>query len=342
VVVEWARAHLPLLTALGVVAGAVLLGLLARGVLLRRLAAVAARTPWRGDDALVDSLRRPLPFWFALAGLYAVARWVELPGALERAEGAIFSAVLIVSLTLWLSDLAGRLTASIAGVVQIVARLAVVALGGLVLLSTLGISVTPILTTVGIGGLAVALGLQDTLANVFAGIHLSLAGNLRVGDFVKLESGEEGVIEDIAWRSTRVRTLPNNTVVIPNGKLAQSVVTNYDLPSRDLAVLVPVGVHYASDLEHVEATTCDVARQIMKTTPGGVPEFDPFIRFHTFGSSSIDFTVILRARALGDTFVVKHEFVKALARRYAAEGIVIPFPIRALNLDQEGARKPAG
>lgn len=346
---SFVQEHLTGLTALGIVVGAVLLGLLLRVLLLRRLAALAARTSLAVDDALVESLRRPLPLWFGLLGLYAATRLLTLPAEVARIEGRLFSALLIVSLTLWLADVAVRLislaasrgsaeSAPLAGAVQLVVRGTVLATGALVLLSSLGISVTPVLTTVGIGGLAVALGLQDTVSNLLAGVHLTLAGNLRVGDFVKLESDEEGVIEDISWRATRIRMLANNTVVIPNGRLAQSVVTNFDQPSRDLAVLVPVGVHYASDLERVEAVTVEVARDVLKRTPGGVPEFEPFIRYHTFGGSSIDFTVILRARSLGDTFLVKHEFVKALARRYAAEGVVIPFPIRALDVDQQGAR----
>jgi small-conductance mechanosensitive channel len=134
-----------------------------------------------------------------------------------------------------------------------------------------------------------------------------------------------------------VRQLPNTVVLIPNGRLAQSIVTNYDLPTKDLAVLMQVGVHYASDLEKVEQVTIEVATEVMETVLGGVPEFTPFIRYHTLGESSIDFTVILRARRFGDNFLIKHEFVKRLVRRYALEGIVIPFPIRAVNLAQEGA-----
>jgi small-conductance mechanosensitive channel len=97
-------------------------------------------------------------------------------------------------------------------------------------------------------------------------------------------------------------------------------------------------VHYASDLDHVERVTCEVGRGIMKSVPGAVADFEPFIRYHTFGESSIDFTVILRAREFGDNFVVKHEFIKALMRAFKAERIVIPYPIRAVNLEQEGVR----
>jgi len=224
--------------------------------------------------------------------------------------------------------------------VKNVVRLIVLGIGALTLLNTLGISVLPVLTTIGIGG--VALGLQDTLANLFAGVHVTLAGNVRAGDFVRLDSGEEGYVVDIRWRSTSIRTLPNNLVIVPNARLAQSIVTNYSLTSSDLAVLVDVGVHYSNDLEHVERVTCDVAAETLRTAKGGVADFTPFIRFNRFGAHSIDFTVILRAHEFTDNYLVKHEFIKNLARRYADEGIVIPYPIPAVNVDQERVSEHLG
>jgi small-conductance mechanosensitive channel len=97
-----------------------------------------------------------------------------------------------------------------------------------------------------------------------------------------------------------------------------------------MAVLVNVGVDYASDLAHVEQVTSAVARETLRAVPGSVDTFEPFIRFHTFGESSVDFTVILRAREFVDQYVVKHEFVKRLHERYRSEGITIPFPIRTI------------
>jgi small-conductance mechanosensitive channel len=321
-------------------------GFLARRVLLSRLAAVAARTESVTDDRLVASLRGPLPLWATLAGVYLAMRVLEPSPELAAWVAKVLLALLIGSVTWWAAGLGGRLlepaaasgdsvSAPVAGVVRRTVQVVVLATGALVLLGSLGISVAPVLTTLGIGGLAVALGLQDTLSNLFAGIHLTLAGNIRVGDFVRLESGEEGYVEDIRWRATCLRTLPNSVVLIPNSRLAQNVVTNYDLPSREVAVLVEVGAHYASDLQHVERVTVEVAREVMRRVPGAATEFDPFIRFHTFGESSIDFTVILRAQRITDQFLLKHEFVKALARTFDSEGIVIPFPIRALNMEQE-------
>ncbi len=336
------------ITAAAVFAGSLLLGIAVSRLAFRRLAALAQRTDSQLDDAFVAALRRPLPFWFALAGAWGASRMVELPARLTAAIDPLLAALLIASLTFWGAGLSVRALAialqrpasgAVAppGALQNVVRIAVLGIGALVLLNTLGVSIAPVLTTVGIGGVAVALGLQDTLSNLFAGVHITLAGNLRVGDFVRLESGEEGYVEDIRWRSTSVRTLPNNRVLIPNSRLAQSVVTNYYLPAKEMAVLVEVGVHYASDLERVERVTCEVAREVLATTDGGVRDFEPFIRFHGFGASSIDFTVVLRAREFTDGYLLKHRFVMALARRFANEGIVIPFPIRALNLEQESA-----
>ena len=186
------------------------------------------------------------------------------------------------------------------------------------------------LTALGVGGLAVALALQEPLANLFAGLFVTLAGQVRIGDYIKLESGEEGYIVDFSWRSTRIRMLANNLILVPNSKLAQSIVVNYHLPSQDLAVLVDVGVDYASDLAHVERVTIEVAKEVMREVNGGVSEFEPFTRYHTFGDSSINFSVILRGKEFVDQYLVKHEFVKRLHARYGKEGINIPFPIRTL------------
>jgi len=226
---------------------------------------------------------------------------------------------------------------STGGVVQGFIRAAVVGLGILVLLDSMGVSITPLLASLGVGSLAIALALQPTLENLFAGFQIIVDKPVRVGQFVKLESGEEGYIHKIGWRSTWVRMLPNNVVVIPNKVLVNSRIVNYYYPSREMAVLVQVGVHYESDLEKVERVTIEVGKETLKEVTGGVEDFEPFIRYHTFGDFSINFTVILRAKEFVDNYLVKHEFIKRLHKRYAEEGINIPYPIRAVNFDQEKA-----
>jgi small-conductance mechanosensitive channel len=223
----------------------------------------------------------------------------------------------------------------IRGPLEVFTKVILIAVGGMIVLDNLGVSLTPLLTTLGIGSLAVAIALQDTLGNFFAGLHIKADRPIEIGHFVKLQSGEEGYVERIGWRSTRIRMLPNNMVVVPNSKLVQDVITNYYLPDPELAVLVPVGVAYDSDLEKVDKVTSEVAKEALQTTPGAIAGFEPFIRYHTFNQSSIDFTVILRAREFTDGILLKHEFIKKLHVRYAREGITIPFPIRTVYLKGE-------
>ena len=210
--------------------------------------------------------------------------------------------------------------------------------GLLVLLGTLGISITPIIASLGITSLAVALALQPTLENFFSGVQLVIDKPIRVGDFIELESGDQGFVEKIGWRSTWVKMLPNNMIVIPNSQLSKSRIINYFYPEKELSVPVEVGVHYGSDLEKVEQVTLDVARQILKSHEWGIDDYETFVVFHTFDQSSINFTVMLRAKEYFNRFWVKSAFIKALHQRYAEEGIVIPYPIRAINTSQESAQ----
>ena len=321
-------------------------GILLERFILRRLRAVAERTRWQGDEVVISSLRGVTTLWLTLLGVYVALTLVQMP---PRVYGLALKALLVLavlSATLFLSRLAAgfldlhlrsfRDVIPPTSLLKNLSRLAIFTLGGLILLQTLGISITPALTALGIGGLAVALALQEPLANLFSGLHILLSKQIRPGDYVKLETGEEGYVVDISWRNTTIRQLPNNVVVVPNSKLASIIVTNYYLPQQEMSVLVQVGVSYDSDLEKVERVTIEVAKEVLREVPGGVPEFEPFIRYHTFDDFSINFTVILRAREFVDQYLLKHEFIKRLHKRYQQEGIEIPFPIRTIYMRNQG------
>ena len=137
------------------------------------------------------------------------------------------------------------------------------------------------------------------------------------------------------WRTTKIRTLAGNLVLIPNAKLTEMIVTNYALPEKDIAVSVGLGVHYDSDLARVERVACEIAADVMREVPGGVPGFTPSVRYHTFGESSIDLMVNLRGATFADQYLIKHEFIKRIHERFSKEGIVIPYPIRTLRCEQK-------
>ncbi len=308
-------------------------------------AALTSRLPkWTRSRPLTESavaiVRRRLPLWSLLIGVWLSAGYWPLTAEAHLVIGRVAFVLGAFSVTFALAALASQSVDSygslispvlpVSSLTRNVAWALIVTIGLLVILNGLGLSITPMLTALGVGGLAVALALQEPLANFFAGLFITLAGQIRVGDYVKLDSGQEGYVSDFSWRSTRLRMLANNLIVVPNAKLAQAIVVNHHLPAQDLAVLVDVGVDYASDLRHVERVVMEVGADVMTQVPGGVPEFEPFIRYHTFGDSSINFTVILRAKEFVDQYLIKHEFVKRLHARFNQEQIVIPFPIRTM------------
>ncbi|MBN2202126.1 mechanosensitive ion channel family protein [bacterium] len=289
-----------------------------------------------------------------MGGIYVALTLYALPDRLLAISGKALFILAVLSVVMAFSNAsaslirasAGRITGPLpmASLTHHAIRIVLWILGALIVLNTLGISVTPILATLGVGGLAVALALQDTLANLFAGFHIIASRQVRSGDFVRLEGGQEGTIEDIGWRITKIRMLSNNIVLIPNAKLAQAVLINYHLPDPEMSVLIDVSVHYDSDLTLVEKVTVDVATELLRSVAGGVSGFTPFIRYHTFGDSGIHFTVILRVKGFTDQYLIKHEFVKRLHERYRSEGIVIPYPMRTLTWEPAGGppAQPAG
>ena len=213
------------------------------------------------------------------------------------------------------------------------------AMGLLVILQYYGISIAPILTAAGVGGMAVALALQETLSNIFSGLHLILSKQLRIGDYIKLGSGEEGRVTDITWRFTTIIPLgASNTIVIPNKTIAGANITNYSLPTLNINVSVPVGVAYDSDLAMVERVTIETAKEVLARVDDN-PNAEPLVRYTDFGDSSINFVVILPSSLFDNQSIIKHEFIKALTDRYRAEGIDIPYPIQTIIQESEESKE---
>jgi small-conductance mechanosensitive channel len=209
-----------------------------------------------------------------------------------------------------------------------------------VALNTVGVSIAPILTALGVGSLAVALALQPTLTNLFAGMQISFNGRVRVGDFIELEGGQSGVIGDITWRTTQIREMSGNTIVVPNAKLVDAIVRNYTMPDPEMGFGVPVSVGYDSDLAQVERVILEEAHAVMAGSPGAAKGFEPLARVASFGADGVQFNVILRAASPGDRFVLIHELLKRLHARFKAEGIDIPFPQRVVHVRGPGALPP--
>ncbi|MEA5617611.1 mechanosensitive ion channel family protein [Cronbergia sp. UHCC 0137] len=318
-----------------IVAG-LLAGIIGEKVFFKKLRTVVSKRQIPGSEIIFQSLHRMTFIWFVVAGFF----WAILSSPLKP-DIAIFlqkciTIIFLYSVTLVLA----RLTAGFVNIfiqrtegvpislISNLAKIAVLILGTLILLQTVGIQITPIVTTLGIGGLAVGLALQDTLANLFSGFYLIMSQQVRTGDYVKLDDGNQGYVTDITWRNTTIREFSNNVIIIPNSKLASTIFTNYHLPAKEITLTINVGVSYDSDLELVEKVTVEVAKEVMKEIAPALVDNEPYIRFHNFGDFSIDFTLYMRVSEFFDQRIGKHLFVKKLHKRYQQEGIKIPFPVR--------------
>ena len=329
------------------VAAGIVLGFLLDRLIVRRFQRIAARTPWEWDDILWTAVAG-FPFlWCFLWGLYGAIRMAPIAAEQMRTAEKVLIVLAIISVTIVLARIATGIASAYsrksgqfpsATILANLTRVFVYVLGLLTIFYSFGINITPALTALGIGGLAVALALQDTLSNFFAGLQIIASRQISTGDFIKLNSGEEGYVADITWRNTTLHTLSNNVVVIPNSKIATDIFTNYHLPQREIVVTFQLGVAYDTDLAHVERVTAEVAAEVMTEVPGGVPEWAPQVRFHAFAESSINLSVIMRGKDYTDQGLIRHEFIKKLQERYKREKIQIPFPVRTVFLEERSPR----
>lgn len=331
-------------------AGVFAAGWLVRWLVLRALRAWTSRTGSRPGLILGEALRGPLLIWAVILAVHTAIQLSGLPGKVTQFGARLLLVLWIVSLTLMCMRVAGNLVRYYGGqapgalpvttLSRNLAQLAVLILGVVWLLDAFHVSITPILTALGVGGLAVALALQDTLSNLFSGFYVTVAGQVRLGDYIKLNTGEAGYVTDIGWRATSIRDLANNLIVIPNSKLAQAIVTNYHLPELRMSASLQVAVAYDSDPDHVERVLAELARQAVGELPGLLGDPAPGVAFDPgFGDSSLGFTLSFQVAEFAQQFGVRNELRKRILRRFREEGIRIPFPSRTVYI-QEG--KAAG
>jgi small-conductance mechanosensitive channel len=214
----------------------------------------------------------------------------------------------------------------------------VYAIVGILILGQLGVEITPFVMSLGIGGLAIALALKDTLANLFSGFYMISDRAVKIGDYVEIEAAGgtvKGHVKDISWRTSKLKTLTDNYVIVPNSIFANSTVINYQAPTSEMSVIIPVGVSYDADLEKVEKITNEVIVDCLEHVEGGKKGHKPAIRFKEFADSSINFIAIIRVKDPTNQSPVRHEFIKRLKKRYDQEGIQIPFPIRTVYMNKQ-------
>lgn len=238
---------------------------------------------------LRESLRWPSLFWCLAAALQIGLRFADLPAKQDRLAATLVVTFLIISFTLVVANGLVRLLALYAslrnvqfagsGLSRAMTQVFVYSIGLLTLLGYLGISITPALTALGVGGLAVALALQEPLANFFAGVLILIESPIEVGDFIKLSSGEEGTVSDIGWRTTRIVMGVNNGIVIPNSKITSSILINHSLPTPMMVTEIEIPVAHGADLDVVMRLLNEAAAEALEGGDGLLADPPPTVNF---------------------------------------------------------------
>lgn len=318
-----------------------LIGFVLKLIVIRYATAFAKKTAWELDDIIFEQIENKLVVWGFALGLYKAIQPIAQVLYLNKLTVSYMVdtvvAIVIFSLTSILAKVVGSLfiikskaANSSSSILSNIAKSIIYAGGILIIIQNYGVQVYPLLTTLGLGGLAVALALQPTLSNLFSGLQIIASGKINIGDLIELENGKKGTVQDISWRSTSILTAQNNVIVIPNSKIADSTIENFILSDKEITFNVPIGVAFDSDLEKVESICVEIATQLLKENKTLPKDFVPFVRYFTFGESSIGLKVHMKVKDYQDQFLITHLFIKEIQKRFKQENIEIPFPIRTI------------
>ena len=315
------------------------------------LSSWARRSMTKVDDLIIEKLEVPVSLFVAVAGAKFALLPLTFSNGVRYVVGHTLNSVLIIIatyiaikiVTIIIKEMGRKMhhlqTVEMRTVFPLIQRFTNIFLGMLGFLFIMvewQVEVGPFLASLGIIGLGISFALKDSLANVFGGISLIMDKNFRVGDVVKLETGESGQVLEIGLRSTKIRTWDNEAVIIPNNILSNMRITNMAKPDLSVRITLDIGVDYNSDPDKVRKVLFD-AISAMK---GVMPEPKPIIRFIKMGDFSLQFKVYFWIDNYLDRFGMEDKSTTDVWYALKKAGIGIPFPTRTLFMKNAvGKRK---
>lgn len=323
----------------------VLLAKLADLFVNRLLVKLASMTKFSLDDALIPILHVPMVLTVFFIGLlHAVTIPPELVPPWDRFLPAFAKTCILIS---WTGALLrtfaliaesnmktaisrGKIGQDLFMLLKNVARVIIVILALLWLLSIWHVNLAPLFASAGIAGIAVALAAKDTLANFFGGISIFADKTFTVGDYIILDNSERGEVVEIGIRSTRIKTRDDVLITIPNSILANSKIINESAPIPRFRIRVPVGVAYGSKLDEIEAILLAVAAE----NKAVVTEPAARVRLRGFGASSVDFELLCWVEDPSLKGLQVHHLLKEIYRAFAEKGVTIPFPQQDIHIKE--------
>jgi len=324
-----------ILTAL--VVGGSVLGWLLRIWLIPILIRLSAKTKQQADNLILKSFKKWIIVLIIALGAYIGINRIPLTPKYHDWIDKSFVIFYILCATIMLSEIVAgmiRFKTSETGsaipsssIINKIASAIIYGLGLVLILQSVGISVAPILTAMGVGGLAVALALQDTLSNLFAGLQILAAGKINQNDFIRLDNGQEGFVQDISWRITTIKNASNQIIIVPNAKLSNMIATNLLLEKKIFSVSIDISIDRKNDLQKVESVTKEVVLQTLQEVKGGIITDEPAVRFVKFGTNSIDLKASLQVEEHTQQADIIHIFIMKIHERFMHEGIALSTPL---------------
>ena len=330
-----------------------IIGVIFEKRVIKNIKKLASKTNWKYDKIIIDSIQGFSILWFSLGGI-AVATYIyPIPPGIQTLINKFLIATFLGSATLVISRLlVGLLKAyttdeqgisPLTSLFELLTKIVIYSLGFLIILQSIGIKITPLLTALGVGGVSLGLALQSPLTNLISGVSIVMSGKVKPGNYISLASGESGYVVDVELKYTVLQEITDNLLIIPNSKILSGSFKNFSLPDKMIVVPVTLDVGYDSDLETVEKITLEVANNLLKDKIIEEENIsEPFILYNKFDYFSINLTIYLKVyeREFFDHLEIKHQFLKELHKRYQAEGIEIPFPIKSAYIPPQRTDNP--
>ncbi|MEM0449373.1 MAG: mechanosensitive ion channel [Methanomassiliicoccales archaeon] len=317
---------------------------------------ITRRTTTKLDDIVLKIIRAPLFIFILSYGAVVSLEILNIDRDLVAEIEAAYKVILVL-LVVWVvykvykeivlyyaKEYAKKTETEIDDVVvplmEKIGLIIIPTIGLMTILSMFGYDLTALLAGVGFLGIVVGFAAQSTLANFFAGLQLLADRPFKVGDILRLEGGSQLVVKHIGMRATKLYNPDTDElVVIPNNEIANKQIINMVEPTRTLRIIINVGVAYGSDVEKVMTVMRQTALDLPNTLKD--PEHLPVVRFSDFGDSSLNFRIFIWVDDVSNRFKVASEYRQELNRRFAQEGIEIPFPQRVVTIKYDKSVQPS-
>ncbi len=331
------------ITAIMILFSSFILALIINFIFEKLFTRITSKTKFSFDDLILSALKRPIFNTVLLSGTYVALEVVYVSGKFLTVIDNILLSILII---VWIfaaikinkilfehiipkvtSKTKSDMDDEILPLVKSISNLILIFIGLMILMKSVwSFDITPILASAGVLGFAVAFAAKDAISQLFGGISIYFDRPFKKGDRIEIGAGEIGIVDEIGLRSTRIRNLYNNMIIIPNSEIANSKIINYNYPNDKMMVKIMIGTAYGSDVAKVKKVLLGIANSIDEVIDNPAPN----IRFDNHGESSLDFAIIMWVRNPKDKMTVRDKVNTAIDKEFRKNRIDIPFPTRTI------------